>query len=78
MTYIQASYRIFLTKTNTMMLCIILMVIVGSIAICEDWCSVHSPPAVASWGTNRLDIFGLGEDNAMYHKALMVIVGFHL
>jgi hypothetical protein len=30
-----------------------------------------SPPssAVASWGSNRLDIFGLGTDNQMYHKA---------
>jgi hypothetical protein len=28
-----------------------------------------SPPAVASWGENRLDIFGLGMDGAMYHKA---------
>lgn len=25
--------------------------------------------AVASWGSNRLDIFGLGTDNQMYHKA---------
>src|SRR5271165_4508147 len=24
---------------------------------------------VASWGANRLDIFGLGTDNQMYHKA---------
>src|SRR6266566_3458099 len=24
---------------------------------------------VASWGQNRLDIFGLGTDNGMYHKA---------
>jgi hypothetical protein len=24
---------------------------------------------VASWGPNRLDIFGLGTDNSMYHKA---------
>ena len=28
-----------------------------------------SPPAVAAWGQNRLDIFGLGTDGAMYHKA---------
>ncbi len=28
-----------------------------------------SPPAVASWGVNRLDIFGLGTNNEMYHKA---------
>ena len=25
--------------------------------------------AVVSWGANRLDIFGLGTDNQMYHKA---------
>jgi hypothetical protein len=24
---------------------------------------------VASWGPNRLDIFGLGTDNQMFHKA---------
>ena len=23
---------------------------------------------VASWGPNRLDIFGLGQDHGMYHK----------
>jgi len=28
-----------------------------------------SPLAVASWGPDRLDIFGVGTDNAMYHKA---------
>ena len=28
-----------------------------------------SAPAVASWGTGRLDIFGLGTDGQMYHKA---------
>jgi hypothetical protein len=28
-----------------------------------------SPPAVAAWGPDRLDIFGLGLDRAMYHKA---------
>ncbi|RSM61647.1 hypothetical protein DMB66_24335 [Actinoplanes sp. ATCC 53533] len=27
------------------------------------------PPKVTSWGANRLDIFGLGTDRAMYHKA---------
>jgi hypothetical protein len=27
-----------------------------------------SAPAVASWGSNRLDIFGLGTDDQMYHK----------
>ena len=25
--------------------------------------------AAASWGSNRLDIFGLGTDNQMYHEA---------
>ena len=25
--------------------------------------------AVDAWGVNRLDIFGLGTDNHMYHKA---------
>ncbi len=25
--------------------------------------------AVNSWGANRLDIFGLGTDDQMYHKA---------
>jgi hypothetical protein len=29
----------------------------------------HSPPAAVSWGANRLDIFGLGTDNQMYHKS---------
>jgi hypothetical protein len=28
-----------------------------------------SPPAVVSWGDNRLDIFGLGNDKQMFHKA---------
>ena len=28
-----------------------------------------SPPAVVAWGNNRLDIFGLGIDGAMYYKA---------
>jgi hypothetical protein len=28
-----------------------------------------SPPAVASWGVNRLDIFGVGTDHQMWHKA---------
>lgn len=28
-----------------------------------------TPIAAVSSGTNRLDIFGLGTDNAMYHKA---------
>jgi hypothetical protein len=27
------------------------------------------PPAAVSWAANRLDIFGLGTDEAMYHKA---------
>jgi len=26
-------------------------------------------PAVASWGSNRLDIFGLGTNSSTYHKA---------
>ena len=30
---------------------------------------MHLQISAVSWGTNRLDIFGLGEDNAMYHKA---------
>jgi Repeat of unknown function (DUF346) len=25
--------------------------------------------AVASWGPDRLDVFGLGTDNSMYHQA---------
>src|SRR5512135_2881151 len=29
----------------------------------------NSAPAVAAWGTNRLDIFALGTTNVMYHKA---------
>ena len=28
-----------------------------------------SPPAVTSWGSDRLDIFGLGQDGSMFHKA---------
>jgi hypothetical protein len=28
-----------------------------------------SPPAVASWGANRLDIFGLDTNKQMFHKA---------
>ena len=28
-----------------------------------------SPPTVVAWGPNRLDIFGLGTDRQMYHKA---------
>ena len=39
---------------------------------------MHLQISAVSWGTNRLDIFGLGQDNAMYHKLGMVIVGFHL
>jgi hypothetical protein len=27
-----------------------------------------SPPTGVSWGSDRLDIFGLGTDNQMYHK----------
>src|SRR5580700_1583818 len=29
----------------------------------------NSPPSAVSWTANRLDIFGLGKDNQMYHKA---------
>jgi len=29
----------------------------------------RAAPAVASWGPNRLDIFGVGLDKGMYHKA---------
>src|SRR5258705_13008722 len=29
----------------------------------------NSPLSAVSWGVNRLDIFGLGMDNQMYHKA---------
>jgi Repeat of unknown function (DUF346) len=25
--------------------------------------------SIAAWGPDRLDVFGLGTDNAMYHKA---------
>ena len=27
-----------------------------------------SPPAAVSWGANRIDVFGLGTDNQMYHR----------
>ena len=27
------------------------------------------PPKVVSWGPNRLDVFGVGTDNALYHMA---------
>jgi Pro-kumamolisin, activation domain/Repeat of unknown function (DUF346) len=30
--------------------------------------SYESPPAVAAWAANRLDVFDLGTDNQMYHK----------
>ena len=29
----------------------------------------NAPIAAVAWGANRLDIFGLGTDNSMYHKA---------
>jgi hypothetical protein len=29
----------------------------------------NSPPTVVSWESNRLDIFGLGGDNQLYHKS---------
>lgn len=28
-----------------------------------------SPPSVVAWGPNRLDIFALGLDRQMFHKA---------
>lgn len=31
--------------------------------------SKRSVIAAVAWGSNRLDIFGLGTDNSMYHKA---------
>jgi hypothetical protein len=37
----------------------------------DDWEALsgtfESSPTVASWGPNRLDLFGLGTDNSMYH-----------
>jgi len=30
---------------------------------------LRSSPCVASWGPNRLDVFGVGVDTAIYHKA---------
>jgi hypothetical protein len=27
-----------------------------------------SAPAIVSWGRDRLDVFGLGTDDQMYHK----------
>jgi hypothetical protein len=35
--------------------------LLGGIFVCA--------PAVSSWGPNRLDVFGLGTDNQVYHKA---------
>src|SRR5207245_1764632 len=29
--------------------------------------SMTSAPAVSTWGTNRLDVFARGQDNALYH-----------
>lgn len=29
---------------------------------------MRSGPAVSSWGGNRLDVFALGMDNALWHK----------
>jgi hypothetical protein len=44
----------------------------------RDWLPLGSPPGgrftppgVASWGPNRLDVFGLGAGNVMYHRAWM-------
>jgi hypothetical protein len=38
----------------------------------EDWEPLggkfDSEPAIVAWGENRLDIFGLGTDDQMYHK----------
>jgi hypothetical protein len=31
--------------------------------------SLVSAPAAALWGANRLDVFAVGEDGQMYHKA---------
>jgi hypothetical protein len=31
-------------------------------------CCIASDPDVASWGSTRLDVFGQGTDNALYHK----------
>jgi hypothetical protein len=31
--------------------------------------SFISAPTMVSWGSNRLDIFGVGGDRAAYHKA---------
>jgi hypothetical protein len=37
-----------------------------------DWVSLggafSGPPAVVSWGPNRLDVFGVGTDTGMHHK----------
>jgi hypothetical protein len=45
----------------------------GSAWVPPDWEDLGgtftSPLAVASWGPNRLDIFGLGTDKQMYHKS---------
>jgi hypothetical protein len=30
---------------------------------------LRQSPGGCSWGVNRLDIFGLGTNNEMYHKA---------
>lgn len=38
-----------------------------------DWESLGgvftSGPTVVAWGLNRLDVFGVGTDNAVYHMA---------
>src|SRR4051794_3295309 len=38
-----------------------------------DWQSLGGvfvgPPAVVSWGANRLDVFGVGTDTAMHHRS---------
>ncbi|KAF2813887.1 fucose-specific lectin [Mytilinidion resinicola] len=39
----------------------------------SDWVSLGgvftSPPAIVSWGPNRLDVFAIGSDGAMWRKA---------
>src|ERR1019366_4648285 len=35
-----------------------------------------SVPAVTTWGPNRLDVFGIGTDKAVYHKAFESGVGW--
>jgi hypothetical protein len=30
--------------------------------------NLYSNPAAVSWGSNRIDVFGIGGDHAMWHK----------